>query len=167
MTMTAPVQKAMSITDGVDLVAFAKSGSLSKAELFDVITRQADRQRRADRSPGAQAFADFVQRDPVGKSLHGIYSKMRGPGYAVAPAPVAKIDSTADQLARIRKLIYKNNDDPAADGADPARKLAGLVDGHRAKFPKMSRSDAYTAVLATPQGRECMQADKARMRRAG
>jgi hypothetical protein len=166
MTMTQTVAKALQISDDADRLAFFKSDQINKPDSYDALNRLAQKGRREGES-ASQAFARYT-RDPVGKLLLNAHlSKGRGRSYQ-SPEPVAKVvDTTAAQLAAIRKLIYKNSDEGAIDDSDsrsdrPAEQLEKLVTATMAKFPHMTKTSAYSHVLSTPQGQACLRQDKAR-----
>jgi hypothetical protein len=162
MTMTHTVAKALTM-DGADLVAFAKSGSLSKAELYDTIDRIAQRGRR-DGESTQQAFARYATLDPIGKQLLNEHMRKRGVPYA-SPAAVAKVVPDP-ALVQLRKLLKMNVDDSDAVGDRPAERLSAMADAYMMANPGCTKTKAFDAVMRTAEGKRLMERDKARTRRA-
>jgi hypothetical protein len=149
MTMTHTVAKAMAM-DSADLIAFAKSGALSKAELYETIDRIAQRGRR-DGESTQQAFSRYATIDPIGKQLLNEHMRKCG-------VPYASVAKTGGEqiLERVRKLM-KNS----TEGESDVDALCRIANDLQSQNPKMTRSAALDAAMKSEEGRAAYQAGRA------
>ncbi len=113
------IQKAMQMPER-ELVAFAKTDSISKAQLSQLIDdlAQAKRQRGESRE---QAFAKFIE-DPLGRDLFQIMKAAPGRDH-FQEAAVEQIAKAAGSKSKTPPLAEDRgdepDDDPVGDGSNP------------------------------------------------
>ncbi len=104
--MSTNIEKALAMRPR-DLIGFAKSGGLSKQDLFVVISDLAEAQRQRGESRD-QAFSAFVTQNQDGIDLFAIQKGMPARDVAVEkPAPVAKsgVDSWAGMIGGLQRSL--------------------------------------------------------------
>ncbi len=143
---TDAISKAAKLDERA-LLDFAKSGSLDKPILYELINLRAQQQRQHGDSR-QQAFVNFIERDPLGVDLYKIYREARGavakagPHVTAAdPSPPHRGDEADDPLTKLRALAEQFRQTPAGKS--------------------MTKEQAFAHVAATPEGRPLFAASNA------
>ena len=130
-----------------ELIAFAKTDAISKAELGQLIDDLAQEARTRGESR-AQAYTKFITEDPCGRELFAVHQSARGRDHA--------------QEAAFQKIVAKA-EKPAAGGDDPMAALNALAAAHQKAFPYLTAAQAFErASQSTEEGRQLFAAAKAR-----
>ena len=124
-----------------ELIAFAKSGALTKSETYELIDRLAQEQRTRGETREI-AITKYMTEDPCGRELYAAYRTL--PVAKTAPrivaADAAKPAGDDDALTQLRALAEQFRQTPAGKG--------------------MTREQAVAHVADTPEGRPLLDASK-------
>jgi hypothetical protein len=149
------------------LVEFAKTDSISKAELGVLIADKAEARRR-DGESREQAYTRFICSDPLGRDLFAIHQAARGPDWHQQAAiekhhpvskreapPTSELPSSVIKSAKDAEVaaeLKKFNRSPAQALEDIAREYA--------KRGKITKDAAYSEIMKSDLGRRLLELDK-------